>query len=108
LGRAYSKQNPNGRNPVIKDLTALQDKANAWKDVRDKQQLIQRNILFNFAQGGLTVNRLGDPLYNLVLVYAYAVLDEVLRQLREEGNFSSPRMGLGDLMHCSKTSLVPD
>jgi len=92
---------------VIKDQTALQNLANAWRDVRSRQSFMQRHLLGSMGGiGSMPSIFLADPVYNLVLLYAYAVLDEVLRQLRDEGNFSSKTTKLGDLMHSSKTSLA--
>lgn len=91
---------------MIKDQTALQNLANAWRDVRSRQDFMKRHLLGSMGGiGSLPSIFLADPVYNLVLLYAFAVLDEVLRQLRDEGNFSSKTTKLGDLMHSSKTIL---
>ncbi len=91
---------------MIKDQTALQDLASAWRDVRSRQDFMKRHLLGSMGGiGSLPSIFLADPVYNLVLLYAFAVLDEVLRQLRDEGNFSSKTTKLGDLMYSSKLSL---
>lgn len=49
--------------------------------------------------------RLLDWDSNLTLIFAYAVLADVLGQLRDEGEFSCPRSELGKLMEASQKVL---
>jgi hypothetical protein len=92
---------------VIKDPTVLHNLTNSWQDVRNKQNFIKRHLAGSmFGIGSLPPIHLADPLYNLLLIYAYAVLNDILSQLRDEDNFRCSSSLLGRLMEASKSKIV--
>ena len=75
-----------------------------WDSVRRKQNRIKINT---FSAMGHISLQFVDLSYTLILIYAYSVLHETLRQLHEQGSFSSTGKGtrLGSLMKASKRVL---
>ncbi len=52
--------------------------------------------------GGGATHKLRNISHNLTLLFAFSVLETVLKQLRDEGIFSEKYSGLKKLMHSSK------
>ncbi len=89
---------------MIKDGGRLIQLRSEWNGVRDRQEYFRRNVLFAFAEGALNMRNLADPIYSLLLLYAFATLQSVLMEIRDQGTFSS-RGELGELFKGSKTIL---
>ncbi|MBM2831858.1 MAG: hypothetical protein HW414_910 [Dehalococcoidia bacterium] len=90
---------------MIANQNVLTEIRSDWKSVRRKQARVQR---YMFIGGGhILPVALADFAYNLVLIYAYSVLHDILRQLLLEGRFLAPRnkSSLGQLMQASKNTL---
>lgn len=93
---------------MIQDPTMFQNLRQEWHAVRDTQSMVQRHLNAAASSGGLGVAvnlTLRDVCHSLVILFAFSVLEEVLTQLRDEGNFTSGSQ-LGALMHASK-SVIP-
>ena len=90
---------------MITDASALQDVRNAWEFVRHSRNMIVVNC--NVATSAIGFNQAGirDLCFNLLLASATSVLEDVLRQLRDEGKFTGRDNRLGLLMANSQSSL---
>jgi hypothetical protein len=90
---------------MIIDPTALQDVRDGWEFVRSSRNVIVGNC--NVATMALGFNQAGirDLCFNLLLASAFSVLEEVLRQLRDEGKFSGKDNRLGALMRNIRSAL---
>jgi hypothetical protein len=91
---------------MITDPTALQDARDAWEFVRSSRNVIVGNC--NVATLAVGFNQVGirDLCFNLLLASAFSVLEDVLRQLRDEGKFSGNDNRLGPLMSNSLSTLT--
>ena len=91
---------------MIRDATALGEVRAEWQYVTGARDLIARNLAA--AHPGISgmgqSHEFRNLSYNLCLLFAYSVLERVLRELRDEGIFSSSKE-LGALMANSKTVL---
>jgi len=88
---------------MIQDKELLEHLANSWQEVRSIQSFIKRQVLTGFALGANNMRSVDAPLHNLILIYAYAVLENILEKLGKEGHFTSTGWGLKRLMNDSKT-----
>ena len=90
---------------MIIDPTALQDARDGWEFVRSSRNIIVGNC--NVASWALGFNQAGirDICSNLLLASAFSVLEDVLRQLRDEGKFASNDNRMKPLMRNSRSSL---
>jgi hypothetical protein len=90
---------------MISDRTELERSQDAWEFVRESRNLIVGNC--NVATFVVGFNQAGvrDICFNLLLASAFSVLEQVLRQLRDEGQFACTRNELGALMADSRASL---
>lgn len=92
---------------MVRDPDMLKSLRQEWEAVRSAQGRVQLHLYA--AVGGLSFfpHKLADISYSLVLLFACAVLKDVLIQLCNEGNFTSKRNQLGTLMHSSKAAAIP-
>jgi hypothetical protein len=90
---------------LIQDITVLDEIRMSWHGVREFREKLQRAVLASFAFGGLPQPFLADAGHNLPLLHAFAVLNEVLQQLRDEGHFTCKGFFLGALMNASADAL---
>lgn len=92
---------------MIKNLSVLTYIRKEWQGVRSRQTSIFVGLAASWGLGtGVFPHKVADISYSLVLIFAYSVLGNVLRQLGEEGFFTLPKKDtLGALMHNSKTQL---
>ena len=90
---------------MITDKQAMIDAVSGWLTVRKMQDMTQKNIVWAFASGGYTSPEFRSLPYNLALVFAYGVLDDVLRSLKDEGVISPKKSGLKAFMDASRTIL---
>ena len=93
---------------MVKDKTELEKFRKEWISVRKFQEKIQRH-LNAAAMGGIgalgSTYELRNISHNLTLLFAFSVLEKVLKQIKDEGKFSARNDNLGTLMHSSKESI---
>jgi hypothetical protein len=88
---------------MIKDQAKLLDYQKDWNGVRDFQNKIQRHLnAASIGIGGLVTHDLKNISHNLVLLFAFSVLEDVLKQLRDEGKFKERSNMVGKLMCASR------
>lgn len=92
---------------MIKDQAKLTDYQKEWNTVREFQNKIQRHLNATMIGVGAigASHELRDISHNLVLLFAFSVLEDVLKQLKDEGKFNAKKNGLKCLMDSSKNSL---
>jgi hypothetical protein len=74
---------------MITDANALREARDGWDFVRDCRNVIVGNCDVAAMQTlGFNQSGVRDIGFNLLLASAFSVLEEVLRQLRDEGKFS--------------------
>ena len=91
---------------MIQDSTKKQEIEDDWKGVRSFQSRIQAHL--NISDGMGTVgatHQLRNISHNLVLLFAFSVLETTLKQLRDEKVFKEKSNRLKALMHSSKSSI---
>ncbi|MGH8527018.1 MAG: hypothetical protein ACREXY_23280 [Gammaproteobacteria bacterium] len=87
---------------MITRLLALQNAQASWEAVRLAQSRVEINLNSAALQ---TSHEFKNFAYNLVLVFAYAVLEDVVRQLQHEGAIPSQRQRFKDLLADSQSVL---
>jgi hypothetical protein len=91
---------------MIKDQTALQDARDGWDFIQVSRNVTVGNcnvatlLAIGFNQAGIR-----DLCFNLLLASAFSVLEQVLRQLRDEGIFHCKGNQLGAMMSSSRAAL---
>jgi len=90
---------------MIKDPTELKNIRTAWETVRIFEAMVKTNLNAAFALGGVQTNEFRDLCNNLVLIFAFSVLEDTLRQLRREGLFIPAQRGFKWLMQDSQVVL---
>jgi hypothetical protein len=92
---------------VIADPQELQDARDGWEFVRHTRNIIVGNCDVAAVTGAWSFNQAGmrDLCFNLLLTSAFSVLEDVLKQLRDEGVFVSQFSGLKQLMKNSRPSI---
>ena len=88
---------------MIRDPKTKSEIAQDWRVVRKLCKAGYRTWMIPGA-GSITEQRPEDS-YNLPLVLAYAVLDRVLRELRDQGDFTCKAWQLGKKMAASQNAL---
>ena len=91
---------------MVTDLPTLENLRQSWHTVRVTQAMIQANtapLIFSMVPAATGFARLPE---SLLLVFGVSVLEDALRQICDEGAFSSKRKQLGSLMEASR-SVVP-
>ncbi len=80
---------------MIKDKDVLQEIRKQWDGVVALRRRIQVNLLASFSFGGTFSHFTADCAHNLPFLHACSVLNEALRQMRDEGVFTSTKHTLG-------------
>jgi hypothetical protein len=91
---------------MIADAAMLQEVQDGWEFVRESRNIIVGNC--NVAAiGALSFNQaaMRNIGFNLLIASGFSVLEQALRQLRDEGSFSGKDNRLGLLMANSRTGL---
>ena len=91
---------------MITDPGALQDVRDSWEFVRESRNVIVGNCNVATFVVGFNQQGIRDICFNLLFASAISVLEDVLRQLRDEGKFTCKDNRLGPLMASSRTSLL--
>lgn len=92
---------------MIKDQARLGGYQKEWDTVREFQNKIQRHLtatMIGIDAIGAS-HELRDISHNLVLLFVFSVLEDVLKQLKDEGKFNAKKNSLKCLMDSSKNSL---
>jgi hypothetical protein len=90
---------------MISDHATLTEIRQSWKGVEALRGRLQRSLLGSFAQRASFVIFVSDSAHNLPFVHAYAVLNDVLKQLENENHFKCKSFFLGALLDASKAKL---
>ena len=90
---------------MITNADALTQVQSEWAGVRRMRDRMKLLLMATFAGGAFTAPALSTVVYNLPLLLAFDVLNQVLMQLRDEGQFSCSRNQLGPLVDASKIPL---
>jgi len=88
---------------MINNQDRKEEIVESWNAVRKLQNSLVR--CWMSPGGGMINERAPDETYNLPFVLAYAVLDNVLSELREQGDIKSKSWMLGAKMEASKDVL---
>ena len=102
--RASNSSRTRADKLMIKDNGRSIQLRTEWYGVRDRQESFRKNVVFAFARGAINTGNLAGPIYSLLLLYAFATLQNVLLEIRDQGNFAS-RAELGELFKGSKSKL---
>jgi len=88
---------------MIRDPQIKSEIVKEWNGVRKLQQsFITKHLLPGY---GIINEFIPDEFHNLPFVLAFAVLDEVLTQLRDQGDFKCKSSFLGPKMEASQSHL---
>ena len=92
---------------MIQDSMKLQEIRDTWVTVRIFQAKVTTNLNAAFVGGGIPqTHEFRNLAHSLILLFAFSVLEDVLKQLKQEKVFSSGTNQLGDLMYFSKGALA--
>ena len=91
---------------MIQDKVKQADYQKEWNSVRKFQNRIQANLNASGMMFGTgATHAIRDISHNLVLLFAFSVFEDVLKQLKAEKHFTSDNNNLGNLMHGSQNDL---
>jgi hypothetical protein len=91
---------------MIKELLALRDAQDGWEFIRGSRNIIVGNCNVATFAVGFNQSGIRDLCFNLLLASAFSVLEQVLRQLRDEGSFRCKPNQLGPMMLNSRSVLA--
>jgi hypothetical protein len=77
---------------MIADPIALKQVRDSWQTVRASQQAWGLTMMKAFMSGLPAGTRPGELFAGLLLIFAYSVLEEALRELRHQGLLVSPKI----------------
>jgi hypothetical protein len=86
---------------LITDRAALESVRESWKGAAALRELVQRQVLWAFANGAVGLGALADIAHNLALLQSCSVLNDALEQLRDEEKFQAKGRTLGILVEAS-------
>jgi hypothetical protein len=90
---------------MIRDASKLKELQETWQSVRTAEATIKAASSLPFVHAEVAMHYVREYLFDLMLVYVFSVLDDVLRQLRDEGVFTSKGTNLKALMDGSRSAL---
>ena len=91
---------------MICDTTALAEVRQSWAGVEALRSRLQVSAFASVGQiGGTFPFVLANAAHNLPFIHAYAVLNDVLKQLADEGHFCCKSIFLGELLSKSERVL---
>jgi hypothetical protein len=91
---------------MIADTAVLSEIRLTWQGAKKLRARLKANVIANpGAIGSQPSVTLADVAHNLPLIQAFAVLNDVLEQLRDEGRFKCKGRLLGQLMAASTSAL---
>ena len=77
----------------------------SWDTVRDTEAQMNANLAAGVLSRIPQLPEIRDLTSNLLLVFAFSVLEDALVRLRDAGRFAEPTRGLGRLMKASRDTL---
>jgi hypothetical protein len=83
---------------MITDANVLNEIRSEWASTMAAWDMVQKNIAFSFAGGGITMPAFHDFAYTLPVLFGLTVVEHVLQQLRDEGHFGCRSSFIGPLM----------
>lgn len=89
---------------MISDLEVLKEIRESWDGVRNIHGIVYRSIVGSVGSAPFVIF-IADIAHNLPFLHACSVLNDVLEQLRDEGEFKCNGRTLGKLAHASKDKL---
>jgi len=91
---------------VIRDPNALAEIQQSWAGVEALRSTLQVSAAASMGIiGGAFPFALSNAAHNLPFIHAYAVLNDVLEQLADEGHFNCKSIFLGELLKRSEQAL---
>ena len=91
---------------MIHDAIALAEVQESWAGVEALRARLQRSAFASVGfLAGVFPFVLANAAHNLPFIHAYAVLNDVLEQLADEGRFSCKSIFLGELLKKSEKAL---
>ncbi len=91
---------------MIRDATALTEIQQGWDGVEALRSRLQVSAFASVGVlGGTFPFMLANAAHNLPFVHAYAVLNDALKQLADEGHFTCKSIFLGELLRKSEKVL---
>src|ERR1051325_6729806 len=90
---------------MITDPVRLNNVQSGWETVRDARNIVAGNLSVGAAGGGIQSGAFRAISYNLLLLFAFSVLEDALKAIRDEGKFTSNRDTLYQMMKASETVL---
>ena len=91
---------------MIRDRNALAEIQQSWAGVEALRSTLQVSAAASMGIiGGVFPFVLSNAAYNLPFIHAYAVLNDVLEQLADEGHFNCKSIFLGELLKRSQQAL---
>ena len=88
---------------MIRDTDSLKQTQAAWHSVRRFQAMVKANIAGGM--DGLQSWKFGDAAHSLVLIFAYAVLEDCLRIIQDEQQIATTGPSLQKLLKACKSRL---
>jgi len=90
---------------MIVDPITLQEVHDSWETVRDSRNILVGNLNVASIVGRPQSPQFRDLCFNLLMIVAFSVIEDVLRQLRDEGCFSCKDNRMNSLMKASEHKL---
>jgi hypothetical protein len=90
---------------MITDPVRLKDVQSGWDTVRDARNIVAGNLNVISATGFPPGGAFRAISYNLLLLFAFSVLEDALKAIRDEGTITSKRDTLFQMMEASETVL---
>ena len=91
---------------MIRDATALAEIQQSWAGVEALRSKLQVSAFASVGViGGSFPFTLANAAHNLPFIHAYAVLNDALKQLADEGHFACKSIFLGELLKKSEKVL---
>lgn len=91
---------------MIKDSDILNSIRSDWETVRAAREMVRSNTVWSFVHGHVSSEFGAIKLANnLLLFFAFSVLEDVLMQLRDEHYFCCKNSKIGPLMVASRAAL---
>ncbi len=90
---------------MIADQEVLSEVENSWEGMLRTRARVQSAIVSPLGAPGSMAFMISDLAHNLPFIQAFAVLNDALLQIRDEGHFRSKKFFLGALVDASERHL---
>jgi hypothetical protein len=91
---------------MIQDRVELQGIRDSWQSLQEYERAANLTIVKAFMSGLPAGTRPPELFWSLLLIFAYAVLEEALLELRDQSVFACPDSRLKPLMAASRSALT--